>query len=352
MNENDSRIINTSLTLSDVCDRLEAAGSFVILTHTRPDADTLGSAVALSEFLTALGKQVFVINDDDIPKRLQFITGAASLRPEEVLPAGFVPDMFVSVDVSASKLLGKLETEYAPKISLAIDHHALGTPFAPETVVRDVGACGEIIFDLSKEFEKRGKSVMTKRAAIALYAAICSDTGSFKFESVTAETHLRIAALLGVGFDHAEVARRLYDSRPISQIIATKVALNALRFYNSNRVAVINFTAKMRTDNDLTREDIDDIISLTRSIEGVEIGMSIKQSDDDPTLYKVSMRSNRVADVSKICAVFGGGGHVRAAGCTLNAENEIEAENRLMEAINNALAELDALHAFDNAGAL
>ena len=297
MNENDSRIINTSLTLSDVCDRLEAAGSFVILTHTRPDADTLGSAVALSEFLTALGKQVFVINDDDIPKRLQFITGAASLRPEEVLPAGFVPDMFVSVDVSASKLLGKLETEYAPKISLAIDHHALGTPFAPETVVRDVGACGEIIFDLSKEFEKRGKSVMTKRAAIALYAAICSDTGSFKFESVTAETHLRIAALLGVGFDHAEVARRLYDSRPISQIIATKVALNALRFYNSNRVAVINFTAKMRTDNDLTREDIDDIISLTRSIEGVEIGMSIKQSDDDPTLYKVSMRSNRVADV-------------------------------------------------------
>ena len=352
MNENDSRIINTSLTLSDVCDRLEATGSFVILTHTRPDADTLGSAVALSEFLTALGKQVFVINDDDIPKRLQFITGTASLRPEEVLPAGFVPDMFVSVDVSASKLLGKLETEYAPKISLAIDHHALGTPFAPMTVVRDVGACGEIIFDLSKEFEKRGKSVMTKRAAIALYAAICSDTGSFKFESVTAATHLRIAALLGVGFDHAEVARRLYDSRPISQIIATKVALNALRFYNSNRVAVINFTAKMRTDTDLTREDIDDIISLTRSIEGVEIGMSIKQSDDDPTLYKVSMRSNRVADVSKICAVFGGGGHVRAAGCTLNAENEIEAENRLMEAINDALAELDALHAFDNAGAL
>lgn len=192
--------------------------------------------------------------------------------------------------------------------------------------------------------------MLNKKAAIALYAAICSDTGSFKYESVTAETHKRIASILEFGFDHSEVARRLYDSRPISQVMATKVALNALHFYNSNRVAVINFTAKMRTDNGLTREDIDDIISLTRSIEGVEIGMSIKQSDDDPTLYKVSMRSNRVADVAKICAVFGGGGHVRAAGCTLNAENEVEAENRLMAAINAELDSLDAVGAFDGAG--
>lgn len=342
--------INMDMTLSDVCERLESAGSVVILTHTRPDADTLGSAAALSELLRGLGKEVYIINDDDIPKRLQFIVGKASIRPEEVLPEGFEADIYVSVDVSASKLLGKLEAEYAPKISLAIDHHALGTPFASNTFVRTLGACGEIIFDISKEFEARGHKLLTKNAAVALYAAICSDTGSFKFESVTAETHRRIAAILEMDFDHSEVARKLYDSRPISQVMATKVALNALHFYNSNRVAVINFTAKMRKDNDLSREDIDDIISLTRSIEGVEIGMSIKQSDDDPTLYKVSMRSNRVADVSKICALFGGGGHVRAAGCTLNAENELEAEERLISAINSELSALDEANAFDRAG--
>lgn len=341
--------INMLSTVADVCDRLEAISSAVILTHTRPDADTLGSAVALCEVLSGLGKTAYVINDDDIPKRLRFICGD-SLRPEIVLSEGFVPDMYLSVDVSASKLLGTFEAEYAPKISLAIDHHALGTPFAPYTYVNKLGACGEIIFDIAKEFESRGHKVLNKKAAIALYAAICSDTGSFKYESVTAETHKRMASILEVGFDHSEVARRLYDSRPISQVMATKVALNALHFYNSNRVAVINFTAKMRTDNGLSREDIDDIISLTRSIEGVEIGMSIKQSDDDLTLYKVSMRSNRVADVAKICAVFGGGGHVRAAGCTLNAENEVEAENRLMAAINAELDSLDAVGAFDGAG--
>ena len=348
--------INTSLTISDICDKLSEPRSLVILTHTRPDADTLGSAAALREILTLLGKEVYIINDDDIPKRLRFIVGlegdANSLRPADVLPEGFEPEMYVSVDVSASKLLGKLEADYAPKIALAIDHHALGTPFAPLTYVGSVGACGEIIFDVAKEFESRGKQVLDKKAAIALYAAVCSDTGSFKFESVTPETHRRMAALLEVGFDHAEVARRLYDSRPISQVMSTKVALNALHFRNSNRVAIINFTQKMLADNDLTREDIDDIISLTRSIEGVEIGMSIKQSEEDPTLYKVSMRSNRVADVSKLCAAFGGGGHKRASGCTLHAENELEAEERLMEVIDAGLAELDRTHAFDGAGEL
>ncbi|MCI8386954.1 MAG: bifunctional oligoribonuclease/PAP phosphatase NrnA [Clostridiales bacterium] len=338
-----------NLTISDVCDRLETPSSVLILTHTRPDADTLGSAFALRELLRGLGKRCEVINDDDIPKRLGFIFNVPTLRPE-ALPDDFEPDMYVSVDVSASKLLGKLEEEYAPKVALAIDHHVLGTPFAKETFVAPTGACGEIIFDIACEFAARGKSLLNRSAAIALYAAICSDTGSFKFDSVTPETHKRIAALLEYDINHAEISRKLYDSRPISQVMATKVALCNLHFYNENRVAVINFTNKMREENNLTREDIDDIISLTRSIEGVEIGISIKQSDDDLTLYKVSMRSNRVADVSKLCAIFGGGGHKRAAGCTVNAENEYAAESMLIAEINNELMRLDKEGAFEHAG--
>lgn len=343
--------INLSLTLADVCDKLDAASSLLILTHTRPDADTLGSAVGLREILRALGKRAEIINDDDIPRRLQFLVGTTSLRPD-TLPEDFVPDLILSVDVSASKLLGKLEEEYAPKIALAIDHHALGTPFAPDTFVCPVGACGEIIFDIAQKFASRGRNVLTRETAVALYAAICSDTGSFKFDSVTPETHRRIAGLLETGINHAEVARRLYDSRPISQVMGTKVALNNLHFYNQNRVAVINFTRQMRLDNNLSREDIDDIVSLTRSIEGVEIGMSIRQSDDDPTLFKVSMRSNRLVDVSELCAVFEGGGHKRASGCTLHADNEYEAEARLMTVINAELSRLDAENAFDGIGAL
>ncbi len=339
----------SNITFTEACDILADAGSTLILTHMRADADTLGSAFALRTLLRGLGKQCEVINaDETVPRRLKFIFGEDSLRPERL--ESFKPDTVISVDVSAPKLLGDLEAEYAPKCALALDHHALGTPFAAKTYVGELGACGELIFDIFKEFKTRGCDLLTKEAAGALYAAICSDTGSFKFESVTSDTHYRMAELLMTGLNHAEIARRLYDSRPISQVMATKVALNNLHFYNENRVAVINFPQRLLIENNISREDIDDIISLTRSIEGVEIGMTVKQSEEDATTFKVSMRSNRVADVAKLCAVFGGGGHKRAAGCTVTAKDEFEAEAMLVAEIERELAALDAAKAFEGAG--
>lgn len=340
------------IALEAVADRLEAANTVLILTHMRPDGDTLGSAIGVRELLRSLGKRAEVINADaTVPKRLQFICGTEKLTPD-TLPEGYEPDLIMSVDVSAPHLLGELEEEYAPKTALAVDHHVLGTPFAPETFVGDVGACGEIIVDLYRIFEKRGKRLMNKTAAIALYSAICTDTGNFKFEAVTPETHIRAAELMSVGFDHAEVARRLYDSRPITQVIATKLALGTLNFYHENKIAAVHFTRDMMKENGLTREDTEDIIGLTRGIEGVEVGISVKQSDTDPTFFKVSMRSNRVADVSKLCAVFGGGGHVRAGGCTVYAPTIEEAEAMLIKEIDAELTRLEADGAFEKAGEL
>lgn len=341
----------SNVTFGEVCDRLEAASCVLILSHARPDADTLGSAFALRELLRLMGKRAEVINGDELPKKLRFIFGVDSLAPE-TLPESFAPDLIVSVDVSAAKLLGSLEEVWAQKVELAIDHHVLGTPFAKATYVGDVGACGEIILDIFEEFEKRGKATLNRAAATALYAAICSDTGSFKYEAVTADTHRRIAKLHDAGINHAEIARRLYDSRPVSQVMATKAALGALKFYAGGKLAVINFTREMMKPDNLTNEDIDDIISLTRTIEGVEVGMTIKQNAEDLTLFKVSMRSNRVADVSRLCALFGGGGHVRAGGCSVNAENEKAAEELLVGAVVRELEALESAGAFEGADTL
>ena len=181
------------------------------------------------------------------------------------------------------------------------------------------------------------------------YDASMRHGGSGVVKDFADGTEIPVADLLEYGINHAEVARRLYDSRPVSQVRATGIAICALKFYCGGKLAVINFTKKMREDNNLTREDIDDIISLTRSIEGVEVGMSIKQSDDDETLYKVSMRSNRVADVSLLCAKFGGGGHKRASGCTLNADSPDEAEARLVAVVSDELEVLMSEGAFDGA---
>ena len=340
------------ISLAAVCDRLEAASRALILTHMRPDADTLGSAFGLRELLLGLGKEAKVINSDPyVPKKLRFITDADFIT-ENTLPEGFSPDLIVSVDVSAPHLLGELTEKYAEKTALAIDHHVLGTPFAPETYVGDVGACGEIIVDIFREFKARGRELMTKRAATVLWAAICSDTGSFKYEAVTAETHRRISELMATGINHAEIARRLYDSRPVTQVIATKMALNTLCFHHENKIASVYFTQDMLLQNGLNREDIEEIIGLTRGIEGVEVGVSVKQSDTDPTLFKVSMRSNRVADVSKLCAIFGGGGHVRAGGCTVNAPTTNDALKMLVDVISAELTRLENEGAFDGAGEL
>lgn len=342
----------SNITFDEVCNRLASAENVLILTHMRPDADTLGSAFALRSLLRGLGKRAEVINPDEtVPRKLRFISGADSIT-QASLPEDFTPGYIVSVDVSTSKLLDGLEAEYKDKTDLAIDHHVIGVPFAKKTYVGDVGACGELIADIFTEFKARGYDLLDRAAATDLYAAICSDTGSFKYEAVTAGTHRRIAALHDAGINHSEIARRLYESRSMGQIRATRAALNVLHFYNNSRVAVINFTQAMMKSNDVSREDIDDIISLTRGIEGVEIGMTIKQSADTPTLFKVSMRSSRVADVAKLCAVFGGGGHIRAAGCTVNAENEEAAEKMLVDVIERELERLDAENAFEGADSL
>ncbi len=341
----------STISFNGVCDRLSAASSVLILTHARPDGDTLGSGFALRELLLGLGKEAHVINADPMPKKLKFIFGVDSLS-KETLPENFIPDLVVAVDVSAAKLMGDYAEEFAPKCDLAIDHHVMGTPFAKETYVGDTGACGEIIADIFEHFENMGHRLLTKPAATALYAAICSDTGSFKYESVTERTHLRIAKLMAAGINHAEICRRIYDSRPMTQVIATKIALNTLEFYHNSKIAVVYFTNQMMEENGLTREDIDDIIGLTRGIEGVEVGVSVKQNEKDPTLYKVSMRSARVADVAKLCAVFGGGGHVRAGGCSVNADSVTAAVKMLVDVISEELSELEDSGAFEGVGEL
>ncbi len=341
-----------NVSLEAVCDRLYEASRVLILTHARPDADTIGSAFGLRELLLGLGKEAEVINaEPTVPKKLQFITEAAFIT-ENSLPEGFSPDLIVSVDVSAPHLLGELTEKYAEDTALAIDHHVLGTPFAAETYVGDVGACGEIIVDIFREFRKRGYELLTKRAATALWAAICSDTGSFKYEAVTAETHRRIAELMSTGINHGEIARRLYDSRPVTQVLATKLAFNTLCFHHESKIASVYFTQDMLRENGLNSEDIEEIIGLTRGIEGVEVGVSVKQSDTDPTLFKASMRSSRVADVARLCAVFGGGGHVRAGGCTVKAPSVDDALKMLIEVISKELTRLEAEGVFDGAGEL
>ena len=322
------------ITLTEARERLDAAKSVLLLTHMRPDADTLGSAAALCGMLKQLGKSCEILCGDKVPKRLAFLAGE-DLSPAH-LPGDFLPDLIVSVDVSSPELLGSLADGLAKKVGLAIDHHARGTRFAKESYVETLGACGEIIFDLAVLWEEDGKKVLTKEVAEALYAAIASDTGRFQYEAVTPKTHLRIAGLLTVGIDHAEIARRLFEEQSPGELRAMKMAYQLLHTYLDGKLAVINVSAETLAEYQLTKDDISDVISVARSGEGVEAAVTIREEEGNK--YKVSLRTARLLDASAICAIFGGGGHKRAAGCTLSALSEYDAEAMIVAAITEAFA--------------
>ena len=163
----------TEVTAQQAASRLKAASSILILTHTSPVGDTIGSAFGLKHGLESLGKEVYVVCDDILPERLQFLADDAPSLSPSLLPEHFSPDLIVAVDIAALSLSGAFGQSLAGKIDLRLDHHASGTPYAAEEcVIGNYGSCGELIFDILSLL-----NALSAEAAMPIYGAICSDTG-------------------------------------------------------------------------------------------------------------------------------------------------------------------------------
>jgi len=338
-----------TITLEEICDIIEDAPNVLIISHINPDGDTIGSAFALKEMICAAGGSARCICAGDIPKRLRFLMSGQddlAFDPDSaVLPDDF--DLICTVDVASPMQLGEFAC-LIPYIDFMIDHHGVGTPYAPYYVDDTASACGEILYDIYANLANRGLYETCPEAARRIYAAIVSDTGSFKFSNTTPKTHMIAAALVDVinnandgGMDTADLCRSLFGQRTLKELIAQMVAIQNLRFYDNGRLGVVLFTQQMLTEAGLTEEEIGNVVDTPRGVEGVLIGLSLRQLASDPTQYKVSSRANADIDVSAVCANFGGGGHVRAAGCTVTAETPEEALETVVEAFLSALADAE-----------
>lgn len=325
-----------NISLKKAADMLLSHNNILVLTHNSPDGDTLGSAFAIK--YTLLQKNIMVVCDDNLPERLRFICdNAESLRPER-LPRDIIPDFIVSVDTASLALAGGYGKTLVGKIDLKFDHHPMSEEFAMYNYVDTrAAACGEIIFDLIGYLGN-----LNKNTAEVLYAAISSDTGCFKYRNVTADTHRKTAVLLDTDIDHSDINTKLFENKSFKEMTAARVALESIKFYRNNSVASICFTNAMKEIYDLNDEDIGDISSIPRSITGVVLGVVLKQKQDDPRVYKISMRSGPTVAANDLCAMFGGGGHLRAAGGFIEADNGEEAEKTVMERVLSALGESDA----------
>jgi phosphoesterase RecJ-like protein len=168
-----------------------------------------------------------------------------------------------------------------------------------------------------------------ERVAPAIYAAISSDTGCFRYSNVTPSTHRTAAQLIALIPSHADIDRLLFETKTPGRLAAEKAALDLLSFAANGKIAVCSISLEQISAHNLASEDLDALIDIARSVAGVEVAFSIREEAEKS--YRVSARSNSSIDVSALCAYFGGGGHVKAAGCTVNAPTLDKARSIIVE---------------------
>ena len=318
-----------ALSLQEVLLELSRPTPTLILFHARPDGDAIGSAFALSLWLQSKGSRAYCLCADEIPKRLRFLTQGLqeSVLPQS-LPSGFESARVITVDTASPSQLGGLYEQFADRISLMIDHHGRGTVYADHLVV-GCAATGEIIYDIITA----NKEELPAKCAELLYAAITTDTGGFRYSNTTPATHLRAAAILQSGIDAARLNHLLLEVKSPKLLAAERAGMDQLRFYCDGRVAIVSFPYTLKSSLSLQDEHLETLVDLARRVEGVEVAVAIRQPSEAP-VFRTSMRASVDFDVSAVCAEFGGGGHMRAAGATLQGYTCIEeAEKAVLEKI-------------------
>ncbi len=314
------------LSVGAVCEFLREHDNYTILLHSTPDGDTIGSGYALAYTLKKMGKKVQVLCSDPIPAKFTYISN--SLKTDE-----FCEETVVAVDVASPKLLGNLEKEYAHRVSLCIDHHISNLKYA-ENLLLDANASAncEIVYKIIKELGVG----FGKHALAGLYTGIITDNGCFKYSNTTAETHRIAADIIDMGVDYAEINRIMFDTKSRARVKMEGMAMDGVEYRFGGRVAIITVTRDMIEETGCDEGDLDGINTLSRVIEGVMVGITLREKADGK--YKISLRTNSPIDATAICARFGGGGHPRAAGCEFNVSPD-KIKELLIPVVKEALEE-------------
>ena len=288
--------------------RLRGAEDVLILCHKNPDGDTIGCAGALCLALKALGKNAAVLCSDPIPSLYDFMG-------LELFDSSFTPGFVVAVDVASIQLFGDRNNvqKYAEHVDLCIDHHASNSGYAYETLL-DPGAAAacELMIDVIEEMGVP----LTPAIADCLYTGISTDTGCFRFSSTTARTHKAAARVMEAGANMEMLNARLFESRSRGRIEIEKMALESLEYFFDGRCAMICLTWDQIVTSGVAGAELEDLTSLPRSIEGVEVGLTLRQQKDGS--YRISIRTAGAVDACAIARHLGGGGHARAAGCEIS----------------------------------
>lgn len=307
------------LSLPEIASWLKGHDDYVILTHRRPDGDTIGCACALARGLRQLGKQAAVLDNPQFTEKYRpYFEGLTTQQIGE-------NSLVLSVDIAAEGLFPFSYDGKTP-VSLLIDHHGSNTGFARQGYVDGTAAaCGEIILSL---LQLLGVSPEA-RIAEAIYLAVSTDTGCFRYSNVTADTLRTAAVCKEWGADTFSINQVMFMTKRMARLLLEAQLTQNTAFYAGGKVAVSAITPQMRRELGITEDDIDDISGFCREIAGVEIGVMLRQEAEGG---KISVRTSPNYDACAICALMGGGGHRAAAGATVPGGIE-EARQAVLKAI-------------------
>lgn len=314
------------LSLKQTARYLKKHDNYIILTHASPDGDTLGSAYALYYGLNEIGKTACVICPEVIPSKYDYFARKTDHVHREDATV-------IAVDVADRKLLGALNQEFGDIIDLNIDHHISNTKFAKNLYLdANASATAEIIFELLTAMKVNINDITAK----ALYTGIATDTGCFKYSSVTAKTHIIAAMLYEYNINAAEINRLMFNTKSKKLLELEKQVLETAEFHFDDRCMLLTVTGEMQKSTGCSGTDLEGIAVISRSCEGVKAGVTIKQYGEDE--YKVSLRTYPPLNASEICKKLGGGGHNAAAGACVKGTLE-EVKATVLKAVSENMEE-------------
>jgi phosphoesterase RecJ-like protein len=313
---------------SEIIEAILRAKNILVVTHINPDGDCLGSAVALYSFLkNEYNKEATLFLNSKLPDLYKFLPNIDKFKMfEEIKDTEY--DTVIAIDCAAKdRLVYAIPLFDKAQTTINIDHHKTNPMYAQYNYVYgDKSSSGEVLTQFAKESEWK----FDRNIANGLYVAILTDTGGFKFENTTSETFLAVAELMKYGINPCLLYKCCYESKPLEMVKLSACAIMKSEFINKGKVAYTIITLDDMKQNKALNEHTDGIVEMLRQVNSVDIAFVIKETDEG--FSKISLRSKNL-DVSKIAMKFNGGGHSKAAGCTIKKNYNV-ALNKMIESIN------------------
>lgn len=316
-------------TFKEIGKVLAGAEKILIYPHVHMDGDAVGSAAALCSALRKQGKKCYVLIEDEIPANLAFLTKDYFTSDQNIVKK---PNLSLCIDCGDdSRFAGRKEKFYQAPVSVCIDHHVTTKKFCDYNYVDpQAAACGQLVYRLLQAMNID----VDREIGEAIFAAIATDTGNFRYANTGKETHLIVAELYDVGIDASRISTALYENQRLEKLLIRNKALETMSLIEKGRGAIAYVTQDMLRETGAKMNETDTVVQDLRSIGSVDVAAFLKEVDDHTV--KVSLRSKQDVDVAKMVEEFSGGGHARAAGCTLHC-SLAEAFDRIREKMADSL---------------